>query len=124
MLSKTQRNEDEQYIHIQQGGARAHMSEQTMEFLLEFFNDRLVSVGLWPPRSPDLTPLDFFLWGHLKNKIFATPPASIEELKWRIALEIQNITQKTLRKVFQNMMRYTVTCKNLDGVHFLQCYSL
>lgn len=22
---------------------------------------------LWPPRSPDLTHLDFFLWGYLKN---------------------------------------------------------
>ncbi len=72
------------------------MSEQTMESLLEFFNDRLVPVGLWPPQSPDLTPLDFFLWGHLKNKIFVTPPATIEELKRLITVEIQNITQKTL----------------------------
>ncbi len=37
------------------------MSEQTMEFLPEFFNDTVISVGLWPPQSPDLTPLDFFL---------------------------------------------------------------
>ncbi len=62
--------------------------------------------------------MDFFLWGHLKNKIFATPPATIEELKRRITVEIQNIAKKTLRKVFQNMMRRAVTCKNLDGVHF------
>ncbi len=111
-------NEDERYIYFQWDGARAHMSEQIMEFLHKFFNDRLVSIGLWPPRSLDLTPLDFFLWVHLKNKIFVTPPATIEELKWCITMEIQNITQKTLRKVFQNMMRNAVTCKNLDGVHF------
>lgn len=23
----------------------------------------------WPPRSPDLTCLDYFLWGYLKNKV-------------------------------------------------------
>jgi hypothetical protein len=23
----------------------------------------------YPPRSPDLTPLDFFLWGALKNAV-------------------------------------------------------
>ncbi len=63
------------------------MSEQAMEFLHKIFNNRLVSIGLWPPRSPHLTPLFFFLWGHSKNKIFATPPA-IEELKQRITMEI------------------------------------
>ncbi len=110
--------EDERYIYFQQDGARTHMSEKNMEFLCKFFNDRLVSIRLWPPRSPKLTPLFFFLWGYLKNKIFATPPATIEELKWRITMEIQNITQKTLQKIFQNMTRRAVTCKNLDGVHF------
>ncbi len=68
------------------------------------------------PMKPGPTPLDFFFRGHLKNKIFATPPATIQELKRRITIEIQNITQKTLRKVFQNMMRRAH--KNLDGVHF------
>jgi hypothetical protein len=23
-----------------------------------------------PPRSPDLTPLDFFLWGYVKNTVY------------------------------------------------------
>ncbi len=74
--------------------------QKTMEFLHKFLNDGLVSIGRWPPQSPYLTPLDFFLWGHLKNKIFATSPATIKELKRRITTEIQNITQKTLRKFF------------------------
>ncbi len=69
-------------------------------------------------RIPDVTPLDFFLLGHLKNKIFAAPPATIEKLKRCITIEIQNIPQKMLRKVFQNMMRCSVMGKNLDGVHF------
>ncbi len=111
-------DEDERYIYFQQDGARAHTSEQTMEFLCKFFIDRLVLIGLWPPQSPHLTPLDFFLWGHLKSKIFAISPATIEKLKWRITMEIQNSTWKMLRKVFQNMMRRTVTCKNFDGVLF------
>ncbi len=94
------------------------MSEETIEFSRKFFNVRFVSIGLWLLRSPDLTPLVFFLWRHLKNKIFATLPATVEELKRHITMEIQNITQKMLRKVFQNMMRRSVTCKNFVGVHF------
>ncbi|GBL80599.1 hypothetical protein AVEN_225281-1 [Araneus ventricosus] len=27
----------------------------------------------WTPRSPDLTPRDFFLWGYVKDKLYATP---------------------------------------------------
>ena len=31
----------------------------------------------WPPRSPDITPLDFFLWGYVKNKVFSKPVPDI-----------------------------------------------
>ena len=27
----------------------------------------------WPARSPDLNPLDFWLWGHLKAMVYAAP---------------------------------------------------
>jgi hypothetical protein len=26
--------------------------------------------GSWHPRSPDLTPRDFFLWGYVKDRVF------------------------------------------------------
>ena len=35
-----------------------------------FFGDRVVSKGLWPPRSPDLTSPDYFLWGYLKRRVY------------------------------------------------------
>jgi len=34
----------------------------------------------WPPRSPDLTPLDLFLWGHIKALIYTSPVDSEEDL--------------------------------------------
>ncbi len=52
----------------------------------------------------------FSLRGHLKNEIFVTPPATIEELKRHVTMEIQNIIQEMLRKVFQNIMRHAVMC--------------
>jgi hypothetical protein len=44
--------------------------------------DELVEVArlLAPPRSPDLNPCDFFLWGHLQNFLYAAPIANLEEL--------------------------------------------
>ena len=41
------------------------------------------------PRSPDLTPADFFLWGYLKGEVYVTEPANLAELRQRIVHEIQ-----------------------------------
>ena len=41
----------------------------------------------WPARSPDLTPLDFFLWGYLKSKVYVTPPRDLLYLRGRITQE-------------------------------------
>ena len=35
----------------------------------------------WPPRSPDITPLDFVLWRYVKDKVFPTPVSDITNLK-------------------------------------------
>jgi len=34
----------------------------------------------WPPRSLDLTPMDFFLWGDTKALIYMLPVDSEEDL--------------------------------------------
>jgi hypothetical protein len=34
----------------------------------------------WPPRSPYLTPMHFFLWGHIKAPIYTSPVDSEEDL--------------------------------------------
>jgi hypothetical protein len=49
--------------------ATAHMSYVSLEALWKVFSDHIISRGLWPPRSPDLVPCDFYLWGSLKDKM-------------------------------------------------------
>lgn len=57
-----------------------------LHLLLEaFLTQHLIRGGLvagvmWPPRSPDLTPLDFFLWSELKNFVYDTSIDSEEGL--------------------------------------------
>lgn len=116
---------DERDAYFQQDGARAHTAGVTHSLLGPFFGKRLISLGsvsgiIWPPRSPDLTPPDFFLWSHLKNRVFRTQPASIEELKNRITEEIQQIDQKMLRNVFKNLKKRAQLCKDANGGHFQQ----
>jgi hypothetical protein len=92
-------NEEERFCWLQQDGATSHTANSTMEMLKQFFDDRIISKNLWPPRSPDLTPPDYFLWGYLKQIVYSSRPQTIEELKQNTEVAILNIFQKTLKNV-------------------------
>jgi hypothetical protein len=47
--------------YFQQDGATAHTAHMSMALLDNVFVDRIISKTFWPPRSPDLSPPDFFL---------------------------------------------------------------
>jgi hypothetical protein len=55
---------------FQQDGAPAHWGLHVRRSLNETFPDQWIGRSgpiPWPPHSPDITPLDFFLWGHVKD---------------------------------------------------------
>ncbi|GFU37863.1 hypothetical protein TNCV_1063741 [Trichonephila clavipes] len=57
-------NHDVQELWFQQDGAKCHTARATIDLLKDTFGDRLISrfgPVNWPPRSCDLTPLDYFL---------------------------------------------------------------
>ncbi|PNF22007.1 hypothetical protein B7P43_G17590 [Cryptotermes secundus] len=61
-------DEDDQVgrIHFQQDGAPPHYLGEVREYLNSRFPGRWIGIAApkaWPPRSPDLTPLDFFSYG-------------------------------------------------------------
>ncbi|GFV63162.1 putative DD41D transposase [Trichonephila clavipes] len=57
-------NHDVQELWFQQDGATCHTARATIDLLKDTFGDHLISrfgPVNWPPRSCDLTPLDYFL---------------------------------------------------------------
>jgi len=83
-----------------------------------FFKDRIISKNIWPPRSPDLTPVDFFLWDLLGGKVYKNTPRTIEQLKDAVRQEIQAVTIDTLGKVFQNLKKRIQVCLDVKGDQF------
>ncbi|GFW84746.1 uncharacterized protein TNCV_1814761 [Trichonephila clavipes] len=64
-------------LWFQQDGATCHTARATIDLLKDTFGDRLISrfgPVNWPPRSCDLTPLDYFLWGYVKSLVYADKP--------------------------------------------------
>ena len=55
---------------------------------------------MWPPRSPDLNPCDYFLWGYLKSVVYYPLPKTILELKANIEREMKKISKETLKMYF------------------------
>ncbi|GFV64101.1 putative DD41D transposase [Trichonephila clavipes] len=67
-------NHDVQELWFQQDGATCHTARATIELLKDKFGDHLISrfgPVNWPPRSCDLTPLDYFLCGYVKSLVYA-----------------------------------------------------
>src|SRR5207245_994784 len=85
-----------------QDGAPPHYSTSVRNFLTETFNEKWIGRQgpiAWPPRSPDLTVCDFWLWGYLKGKIFdENRPKTLAELRARIEEECGNVTQEMCEK--------------------------
>jgi hypothetical protein len=57
---------------FQQDGAPPHYHREVNAYLFHtapVWMGRGMSIA-WPPRSPDLTPMDFILWGYVKDSAY------------------------------------------------------
>jgi hypothetical protein len=70
------------------------------------------------PRSPDLTPPDFYLWGAEKSAVYRDRPRTLNELKTAITAYIRNISQADLQNVFANKIKRVQACIDARGHHF------
>ncbi|GFY05742.1 DUF4817 domain-containing protein [Trichonephila clavipes] len=98
-------NHDVQKLWFQQDGATCHTARATIDLLKDTFGDRLISrfgPVNWPPRSCDLTPLDYFLWGYVKSLVYAYKPQTLDHLEDNIRRVIADIRPQMLEKVIEN----------------------
>ena len=97
---------------FQQDGATAHTAVINIAALRRFFFPQRVISRFGevpgPPRSPDLTAPDFFLWGCLKSKVYSNRPADLHTLKENIREEIAKHSEEILQ---------AVKCSFLTRVH-------
>lgn len=105
-----------------QDGAPPHYSLNVRAYLNEIFEDRWIGRAspflTWPPRSPDLTPMDFFVWGHLKDRLYKGQKfASLEVLKAKVDEEAQSITIGMVLKALKSFWNRMLLCEMRGGLH-------
>lgn len=105
-------------------GAPAHCTDQVTAQLLNMFEDRWIGregPWKWPPRSPELTPLDFYLWGKIKEVVYKTPVTTRHELENRVRTALGALDGEELQRSTSEHVVTTIhDCLRANGRHFKQ----
>lgn len=106
-------------------GAPPHFTISVRNFLHRQFPDRWIGRGRdapvnWPARSPDITPMDFYLWSFMKKEVYATPVETREELWTRIlqAADIVRGDAEVLLRVMRSFTHRINLCIENNGQQF------
>lgn len=110
-----------QNIWFHQDGAPPHYAVIVRQYLTNTFPNRWIGRRgeiEWPSRSPDLSPLDYFLWGYVKNNVYVTKPANLADLRERILHQVNLISPEMRRNVLNEFYLRLGHCQAADGRQF------
>lgn len=111
-------------MYFMQDGAPPHFARAVRDYLHAQYPEKWIGRGQdapirWPPRSPDLTPCDFFLWGALAEKVYSVRIDTRQQLWARIQEAVNNVgNEETLQRVQFNFLRRLHLCIQENGAHF------
>ena len=106
---------------FQQDGARPHTTPMVQQWLASKFGPRVISNltdRVWPPKSPDLSPLDYWFWGICLAELRRSPPSSMEELKETINEFAASLTPEDIRKAVGDIIPRAEACMLSNGEAF------
>lgn len=109
---------------FQHDGCPAHWRLTVREYLDDVFPNAWIGRDgpiAWPARSPDLTPLDFYVWGRAKELVYATEVPTREVLLQRIEMAFNKIKEEmTLRTTTVEIRNRCRACIRNRGQQFEQ----
>ncbi|GBM24219.1 hypothetical protein AVEN_22558-1 [Araneus ventricosus] len=88
------------------------------EFLDTTFPQRWigrVTAMAWPPRSPDITPLDFYSWGYVKQHVYSERINDNKHLKQRITDVTHSVRPDVLTRVWEELEYRLDVCRATNG---------
>ena len=110
-------------IRFQQDGAPPHFARAVRNWLDDNFEERWIGrrgPTEWPPRSPDLTPCDFFLWGYLKSVVYKEKPTDLAHLRQKIEQTCRETPQEMIDRSLVEFKNRLQKCVENAGDHIEQ----
>jgi hypothetical protein len=110
------------FMHV---GAKAHFARAVGRHLTRRYGERWMGRGgpvPWPLRSPDLNPVDYCVWGHVKSLVYTSSVDTVEELQHWIEGAFQQISNEpgVCERIRNSMRRRVQSCVQMQGQHFEQ----
>ena len=108
-------------LYWTQDGAPCHVSRANLIYLDSQFGARVVSRKSirgrdWAACCPDLNPLDFFLWGYLKSRVYSPRPNNLAQLEANIRREVAALDPAMVRRaLFDVRVRAHMVIANNGG---------
>lgn len=104
-------------------GAPAHYQLAVRSHLTVTFHHRWIGWGeprACPPRSPDLNPLDFCIWGYLKEHAYAQRVDTVDALRHRVENAFENMRENAglCERLRASLRRRSEACCRVHGGHF------
>ena len=108
---------------FQQDACPSHTSRMARAVLNDMFPKKWIGKFgpiNFPPRSPDLTVLDYFLWGRIKNLVYNTRPTTRDDMINRITEAIQSLNEAEILRATNSFQRRVNLCIGARGQQFEQ----
>ena len=108
-------------LYFQHDGAPPHFATAVRNFLDETFSDKWIDRRgpiEFPPRSPDLTPMDFCVWGIIKDLVYSRKPRSVEDLRQFVIDAFANFDHDLCTSVCRSVLSRCRECIEAKGFQF------
>lgn len=106
-----------------QDGAPPHYAAAVCHYLNDQYGQNWIGRGgpiPWPARSPDLNPLDYFLWGYVKSMVYAGDTLVRVECIQKIMQTFASIQPNMIQRSINDFRRRIQLCERVHGHHFEQ----
>ncbi|CAF4004112.1 unnamed protein product [Rotaria sp. Silwood1] len=101
---------------LHQDSAPSHTAEQTIRFL-DQNKIHYITPQEWMPASPDAAPMDYSIWGYLKQQLNKIHIDSLDELKKKLLSEWRKMSQTYIDKVLASWPRRVLMIYKARGSH-------
>jgi hypothetical protein len=107
----------EETLVFQQDGATSHTANETQAWCKRNFDDFIPKLE-WPPYSPDLSPLDYSIWGILEQRACSFAHKDINSLIEALQREWDALDQETVNRAVAQLPKRVKECIEAEGAHF------
>ena len=101
---------------LHQDSAPSHRSKMTLEFL-KSSKINFITPEEWIPKSPDAAPMDYFVWGFLKNRLRKKNIKDTADLKRQLKREWKSLPQELIDRALESWPKRVYKIYQAKGNH-------